>query len=64
MPEQGAVRGNPHECSPGTPSRLWAKQLTLDRLNPLHATSQPTGGAQQTLAQRSVGGNVLEEEHG
>lgn len=46
------------------PSCLWAGQLTVYRLNPLQAKSQPSGGAEQTLAQWSVGGNVLEEEHG
>lgn len=63
MPEEGAVRGNPQECSPGTPSRLRAEQLTLYRPNSLQAKSQPSGGAEQTLAQQNMGGNVLEEEH-
>lgn len=36
MPQQGDVKENPQECSPGAPSRLWAEQLTLYRLKQNH----------------------------
>lgn len=64
MPEQGAVRANPQECSPGIPFCLWAEPLILHKLSPLQTKSQPSGGAEQTLVWQSLGRNVLDEEHG
>ena len=68
MPEQGDVREPtgmlPRNSLP--PSLLPAGRAanSVYKLNPLQAKSQPSGGAEQTLAQWSVGGNALEEEHG